>query len=537
MLNRWMRVLLLLLSVPYALRAQSTASCIAIELQLPTADTMLVAIPRNRCGPLRVVIAKPPTLVALPSGVYRPERVFTLDIAMENTSDTTISFPITMLADSSSFVRYGRTLSRYFVHAYASSLTWTDGGNPGMWRFTAPPLGDTRLAPGARTAPRTISLQTSPLATGFILWMSRDAGSNSRRDERVAPPALRALSAPAQALVQAMQLPKLRSTGTVYTDSARALEFFLVSYGDGQDCPGGCFYSSAIGVRHGSRVGWISTDNYQKDTALDARLARASYRLTPADDYLLSAELAESLARLHLQYRYSLTETLQAISVASPRIPRERLVALIGELYGGRRDALAHQLLAAPAVRGDPALLTLLGFLPRGFDGERFAAQRLLAAQAPALLADPRTPTRTLFAMTLGGGYTERDSVMVRAIVAHPNARNSPAILAQFAWRFPEVHPRILAALDAPPDITARLAYVLAMRDRRVREIARELLADPIGGRHLGLLMVLATVAPQEERWAACRRLPEDGLCPDDWPFRPIDAAQPLNSGGVSRVP
>lgn len=530
MLVRCVCVLALLFSVSSSSRAQRTSSCIAIELQLPTADTMLVAMQRNRCGPLRVVITKPPTLVALPAGMYRPERVFTLDIAMENTSDTAISLPITMLADSSSFVRHGRTLSRYFVHAYASSLTWTDGGNPGTWRFTAPPMGDTRLAPGARTAPRTISLQTSPLATGFILWMSLDAGPSSRRYEWVAPPPLMALSAPAQALVEAMQLPKLRSAGTVYVDSTRALEFFLVSYGDGQDCPGGCFYSNAIGVRHGSRVGWISTDNYQKDTALDARLARAAYRLTPADDYLLSAELAESLARLHLQYSYALTETLQAISVASPRIPRERLVALIGELYGGRRDGLVHQLLAAPAVRGDPELLTLLGFLPRGFDGERFAAQRLLAAQAPALLANPRTPTRTLFAMTLGGGYAERDSVIVRTIVAHPNARNSPAILAQFAWRFPEVHPLILAALDVPRDIEVRLAYILVMRDQRVGELARELLADGIAGRHLGVLTVLASVAPQEQRWAACRRLPEDGLCPDDWPFRPIDAAEPVNT-------
>lgn len=523
--SRWRAALAALgLGLGAALPAQDaphTPACAVIELALPTADSMVATVREPRCGALRVVLTSAPVRVSPGEGVYMPERTFAFDLAIENAGDSAVALPLKLWSAKLEFVKYGRVHRPEIAREYGTYSLWTGRGMQQPWEFTAA-TGDARtLAPGARSGSARVTFVSQPLATGFLMTLTTDA--RHRDVVRTTPlppvtPRLYGLTDGARQLVEAAQLPKLHGVREIFTDGARGLQFFSVSWGDGQDCPGGCFYSSAIGVSTGGRAGWLRADNYQSDTALDARLKAAAFVPTPDDDHLLSEELAQTVAGVD----HGLTQVLLSVSIASPRIPRERLLRLVEEQYFVR-EGLLNDLLNAPAVRSDIELLTLLAFLPRGYNVQRITAQRLLAARASALLDDPTTSTRTLFAMWQGGGYSERDSVLVRRLAAHPNARASVAILAKMSWRFPWAEEQLLASVAAPPDVIAKLRAYLGP-DTRVRDrIGEELLRDPRTAHDLQILTILAHRSAQEVAWAACRRLPEDALlCDGEYPLRPI---------------
>jgi hypothetical protein len=332
-------VLALALGLPAAARAQVPRECATIELTLPSADSMIAAVRQPMCGALRVVITRAPQRVVPGMGIYMPERTFTFEVAVENAGDTAIRVPIRMEAERLLLVKYGRVHPVGVSFPYGSVTTFRGGELQVPWRFTAPEGGESLLAPGARSTPATIGIGTMPLATGFLLTL-RDGPERPRPSEPLGgfPSNGRravALDQAAQRLIDATAFPRQRTVRELFTDSARALQFFSVTYGQGQDCPGGCFYSTAIGIRSGARVGWLHVRNYESDTALAGRLARGAFHLTPEDDHLLSEELAGALERPVFNEQYELRQVLRSISVASPRIPRERLVKLVEAQYSG----------------------------------------------------------------------------------------------------------------------------------------------------------------------------------------------------------
>src|SRR5712671_3353740 len=52
-------------------------------------------------------------------------------------------------------------------------------------------------------------------------------------------------------------LPKLRSASTVFAVPEKGFLLFTASYGDPQDCPAGCFYAQAWGIKYAGRIGWV----------------------------------------------------------------------------------------------------------------------------------------------------------------------------------------------------------------------------------------------------------------------------------------
>src|SRR3954468_4637980 len=68
-------------------------------------------------------------------------------------------------------------------------------------------------------------------------------------------PDLRSLPGDVSELVS--QLPKLRTASTVFEFPEHGFLLFTASYGEPQDCPSGCFYSTAWGIKYAGRIGWI----------------------------------------------------------------------------------------------------------------------------------------------------------------------------------------------------------------------------------------------------------------------------------------
>ncbi len=145
---------------------------------------MYATVLQPHCGPLRVVITRAPSRRLPGNGIYMPERVFTLEVALENVGDSAISSPISMRSERISLVKYGRIHDPSISRSYGELAFWHGQEMQQQWRFAAQSQGERVLAPGARSTSATITMVTSPLATGFILWLTNDAWSrpSSRAD-------------------------------------------------------------------------------------------------------------------------------------------------------------------------------------------------------------------------------------------------------------------------------------------------------------------------------------------------------------------
>lgn len=114
-------------------------------------------------------------------------------------------------------------------------------------------------------------------------------------------------------------LPNLRSTSTVFSEPDQGFLLFTATYGEPQDCPSGCFYAQAWGIKYAGQIGWIyearangvdpstakyfdvrSTDGYLFDESLWNRLASewigAEFRIMIACDADTPPEALNRLA-------------------------------------------------------------------------------------------------------------------------------------------------------------------------------------------------------------------------------------------------
>src|SRR6478752_7778725 len=76
-------------------------------------------------------------------------------------------------------------------------------------------------------------------------------------------------------------LPKLRSASTVFEFPEKNFLLFTASYGDPQDCPAGCFYAQAWGIKYAGQIGWID----------GAPAGQPRYDVRPTDEFLFDETL------------------------------------------------------------------------------------------------------------------------------------------------------------------------------------------------------------------------------------------------------
>ncbi|MEP0547562.1 MAG: hypothetical protein ABJF88_11570 [Rhodothermales bacterium] len=137
------------------------------------------------------------------------------------------------------------------------------------------------------------------------------------------------------------------------------IDLFTVSYGPPMDCPSGCFYATAHGLRRGEAVGWLVPD-------LPGRSPFVAYDFGEADAALYTAELFARFEAVDAwAYRYAFLPVL----ARDPDVPRDVLSRVARGLYDYIHSGLGWALLENEAVVADEGLLTLLAELPVFDDG------------------------------------------------------------------------------------------------------------------------------------------------------------------------
>jgi hypothetical protein len=165
-------------------------------------------------------------------------------------------------------------------------------------------------------------------------------------------------------------LPKLRSATTVFEFPEKGFLLFNATYGDPQDCPAGCFYSQAWGIKYAGQIGWIDgapagqpqydvkpTDQFLFDDVLWSRIQKewigGYFRIMLSCDFDSPPDALERLAtRLPEDGWPFLADLL--VDVAQRRDAR-RVAEIISQLGASTYDYSHSRAHAAAALASWPA--------------------------------------------------------------------------------------------------------------------------------------------------------------------------------------
>ena len=169
--------------------------------------------------------------------------------------------------------------------------------------------------------------------------------------------------------------PKSSSVNVSINLPTQNLQVFSVSYGEPQDCPSGCFFSDATGIKYGTKIGWISINDY--DNINVSKLIM--YDFGASDTYLYTDEFSQSLkSKNNWVYQNAFLPEL----TKDKDVPRNVLLKIANGLSSYIQPSLANNLLENSAVKNDSEILTIIANLPV-FSGDAYGEVR---AKAQALL-------------------------------------------------------------------------------------------------------------------------------------------------------
>jgi hypothetical protein len=244
------------------------------------------------------------------------------------------------------------------------------------------------------------------------LW--RESASNLRVPKsgaerlRHCPP----LAPPITDFVSRSNLPKVRSIDPIYEDSAHRLTIFSVAFGDPCDV-----YSTRTGVRYGSRIGWIQTNDLCQAPLESDSIRRILpwFPLHSSDKYLFSDSLAARLENVPSAAEYwrlflirhpatpldaILREVrhdprwLAYVALQNPSVTRDTIPFDARLKLAALEDTLAAAAVGLPSVRSDPERLAQIADLPGYRSGTGLAAMRVrerMQQLMPSLVANAQT--------------------------------------------------------------------------------------------------------------------------------------------------
>lgn len=196
----------------------------------------------------------------------------------------------------------------------------------------------------------------------------------------------------ARAFIESQHLPLRRTMERWFLQDE--VEVFGVFYGHPYDCPSGCAYSSAVGLRRAGSVGWIrlnDVEGFEPDSA-------SLYDVTPADSALWRPGLWERMRASESMQSWFWPAFLPVIA-RDPQTEAGVLLETSRMLYHYISPHVAWQLLRNPAVQQDRATLTVLAALPV-FRGDSYATARIRAEE---LLRELPEINRTAGYSAVGG--------------------------------------------------------------------------------------------------------------------------------------
>ena len=175
------------------------------------------------------------------------------------------------------------------------------------------------------------------------------------------------------AFIQAQSLPLLRSSENCFR--VDPVVVFGVSYGRPHDCPAGCAYSGAYGLRSGTRVGWLrvyGAGGYEPDSS-------SCFDVAGADSVVCGADL---WARMQATESYSswFRQALLPVFARDPDTDPRALLRISEMLYSYISPHVAWCLLENDYVQHDVGVLSRLVSLPV-FQGDTYALPRSRAAE------------------------------------------------------------------------------------------------------------------------------------------------------------
>ena len=173
------------------------------------------------------------------------------------------------------------------------------------------------------------------------------------------------------------QEPKL-----VFESSEWGIEVFWVSFGEARDCPSGCFYSKAYGLKFQDRIGWMGLDAYGRD---DSVTTRVNYFDVQAGDSTLFEndvrnQLEAALDESDRSYADATYDHFLLMLAGDEETPSTTLLDLAELLEEAYRPELGSVLLENAVVRSNKPILEVLAGLSGqgGYETVRDRAQDLL---------------------------------------------------------------------------------------------------------------------------------------------------------------
>lgn len=253
-----------------------------------------------------------------------------------------------------------RAVPRGGASAYACS--------DATWRCATKAASD---CPLVMVSPRTALVLPTVLIA--VLLVGCDSwGSDPKIDEDI------------KSFIEAESLPEAQRPEIDFEDAEAGITVFRVDFGPGCDCPSGCFYSTAYGLRFRDRIGWMSVEREfcLEDTV---RVSGDHFDPQPRDSTLFSADVRNRLREAVTtdeanDVQAPVYEVFLNMLAKDEDTPVRALLDLARLLQESYRPSVGYALLENPTVRSERSVLEVLASLPDsgGYEGVRERAQDLL---------------------------------------------------------------------------------------------------------------------------------------------------------------
>lgn len=173
-----------------------------------------------------------------------------------------------------------------------------------------------------------------------------------------------------KSFVESEDLPEAQTPEVSFSDPNSKTKPFRVSFGEARDCPAGCFYSKAYGVKFRSRIGWMGLVPYGRDDTVKSKIK--FFDVQAGDSTLFDPGFRDRFREATKDqdpdgYAPIYEAYLQMLG-GDEETPTGTLNSLIDVLFEGYFPDVASALIENPVIRSNETLLERLTELP----GDRY---------------------------------------------------------------------------------------------------------------------------------------------------------------------